>query len=59
MTLDLSRITQIVETSSTYEVNSFLNSGWRIIDTYSTLVSSETDDKVIMFILGKMDKDMK
>ncbi|MDP4087814.1 MAG: hypothetical protein Q8930_00935 [Bacillota bacterium] len=53
MSFDLTSIIQIVETSNISEVNNFLDEGWRLIDTYSTMFSFETDDKVEMYILGK------
>lgn len=50
---ELSNITKVIETSSTKEVNDFLNQGWQIIDTYTTTFSPETTDQVVMYILGK------
>lgn len=49
---ELRDIKKIVETSSTDEVNEFLNQGWRLIDTYTTTFSAEIDDKVVMYVLG-------
>lgn len=50
---ELSNITKVIETSSTKEVNTFLNQGWQLIDTYTTTFSAETTDQVIMYVLGK------
>ena len=50
---ELRDIKKIVETSSQEEVNQFLSQGWRLIDTYTTTYSSENDDELVMYVLGK------
>ncbi|MCY6372397.1 hypothetical protein [Clostridium ganghwense] len=50
---ELFNITKVIETSSTNEVNEFLSQGWQLIDRYTTTFSSETNDQVVMYVLGK------
>jgi len=50
---ELRDIKKIVETSSQDEVNKFLSEGWRLIDTYKSTYSSENDDELVMYVLGR------
>jgi len=50
---ELRDINKIVETSSQDEVNQFLSQGWRLIDTYKSTYSSENNDELVMYVLGR------
>jgi hypothetical protein len=54
MSEELSDITEVLETSSTNEVNNFLSSGWKLINTYTTAAfSTETSNEIVVYVLGK------
>lgn len=50
---DLLNITRVQETHSQTEANELLENGWKLINIYTGSFSSEYNDQMNIYVLGK------
>jgi hypothetical protein len=52
---ELLEVIKVQETHSQSEANTLLSQGWKLINVYTALFSSEVNDQANIYVLGKFN----